>query len=148
MPPATTSQPALSNYFSFEIDGRQIGMYHQVQGLKWSCDTVTMDSQTKMGASLQRVVPGRYNRPAELVFKTYAIDDALWKWFDKTLAAGAAGMANGSVKFLDPTGKPLATYEFKNGWPSKLGWSSLSAGSSSALEVEVTVQVESLQLKP
>jgi phage tail-like protein len=146
--PGPTIQPALSNFFKFEIDGRQIGLYHSVQGIKWSCDTVTMDTQNKTGTGMQRVVPGRYNRPGELTFKTYAIDDALWKWFDKALAAGAAGMANGSVKFLDPNGRPLANYEFTNGWPSKLSWSSLEAGSSSALEVEVTVQVETLQLKP
>lgn len=143
----TPKQPALSNFFSFEIDGQRIGAYHEVQGLKWSCDTVTMDAINSQMRPIQRVVPGKYNRPAELVFKTYNVDDKLWQWFDSALKLGAAGMRNGSIKFLDTAYKPLATYEFTNGWPSKLSWSSLSATSSAAMEIEVTVQVETLALK-
>ena len=137
-----------ANYFSFEIDGKPVELVHEVSGMKWSYETVDYKAQNKKGVGLQRVMPGMCPRPAEVTFKTYAIDKKVPQWFSTAVKMGAAGKSKGAIVLYDQSGKPLGRYTLSGAWPSKLSWSTLSAGSSSAMELEVTVQVDAIDFTP
>ena len=147
MPP---TQPRLSlvNFFSLEIDGKPIELVHQVSGLKWSYETVDFKAQNKTGRMVQAVNPGVCPRPAELTFKTFEINSKLPAWFDSVLQAGPAGKATGAIVLYDESLKPMGRYKLTNIWPSKLSWSTLTAGSSTPMELDVTIQVDSVDFMP
>jgi phage tail-like protein len=145
MPP---SDVAFVNYFSFELDGQPVDLVHEVSGMKWSFETVDYKAQNKKGIGVQRVMPGMCPRPAEVTFKTYAIDKKVPLWFSNAVKKGAAGKSKGVIVLYDQDTKPLGRYTLTGAWPSKLSWSSLSAGSSSAMELEVTVQVDAIDFTP
>ena len=138
----------IGNAFSLEIDSVEMALCTEVSGLESATDHTEVTQVTKDGKTFMTRVPARHvNKPGTLTVKTKSVDGAqkMWKWRKDVVDGKIDGARrNGSVVIYDPTDKEIARWNFVGGWPSKLSIGALSAGSNDALDIEMTIEYESI----
>ena len=62
----------------------------------------------------------------------------LWKWRERVLVDGAPkARADGKIEFLNASGKALATFDFKQGWPVRYAVSAEAGAAIETIELDV-----------
>jgi phage tail-like protein len=138
----------IANAFSLEVDSVSMALFSEVSGLESATDHTEVTQQMKDGKTYITRVPARHvNKPGTLTLKTKSVGgaEALWKW-RKEVVDGKVDSArrNGSVVIYDSEDKELGRWNFVKGWPSKLSLGALSAGSNDAVDIELSIEYESL----
>ncbi|MGH2578713.1 MAG: phage tail protein, partial [Actinomycetota bacterium] len=118
-------------------------------GLESATDHTEVTQQMKDGKTYITRVPARHvNKPGTLTLKTKSVGatEALWKWRKEVVDGKIEGARrNGSIVIYDHEMAELGRWNFVGGWPSKLSLGSLSAGSNDAVDVELSIEYESMQ---
>jgi phage tail-like protein len=138
----------IANSFSLEVDSVAMALFSEVSGLESATDHTEVTQQTKDGKTYITRVPARHvNKPGTLTLKTKSVGaaESLWSW-RKQVVDGKIEQArrNGSIVIYDSEAKELGRWNFVGGWPSKLSLGSLSAGSNDAVDIELSIEYESL----
>ena len=70
------------------------------------------------------------------------VDESLdiWKWRDTVIKEGAdKARVDGKIELLDISGSPIATYQFKQGWPIKYVAATLDASTNNVAMEELQI---------
>ncbi len=147
--PGTDEKLYISNSFSLEVDSVSMALFSEVSGLESATDHTEVTQQMKDGKTYITRVPARHvNKPGTLTLKTKSVGatEALWKWRKEVVDGKIEGARrNGSIVIYDHEMAELGRWNFVGGWPSKLSLGSLSAGSNDAVDVELSIEYESMQ---
>jgi phage tail-like protein len=138
----TEFSAAQGGYFSFELDGTQIGFFTACSGLSSETDVIEQTQITKEGKKVTVKQPGPSRTYSEVVLKRgFTKDRALNDWFDETVdAGGPVSRKTGSIVILTRDFKEVARFNLEGCFPSKLSVSDLNAGSGEAMVEELTIR--------
>jgi phage tail-like protein len=75
-------EPAVSSRFLFEVDGVEIGVFSEVEGLELRVDVATYDEGGKNGYTHK--LPGRLSWPHIVLRRGVTDSDALFSWVRKS----------------------------------------------------------------
>jgi phage tail-like protein len=132
-----------ANRFLFELDGTEIGVFKEVQGLQITVGVHEFAEGGQNGFTHR--VPGRMSWP-HLVFKRGLTDsNALFDWLAKSSGEGFASAGNklvrstGAVTAMDTSGNRLRTWEFIDVFPIRWKGPEFNVDSQSPLEEELEV---------
>lgn len=118
---AGQEDPLVSAWFGLEFQGSISGAFRECTGLGSENEVVEEKSSTADGKLVLKKIPGRmkYNNITLKRGITSAMD--MWKW-RKMVEEGKIGEArkNGSIVMYSAMGQPIARWDLKNAWPSKL----------------------------
>jgi phage tail-like protein len=146
--PGTDEQFYLGNSFSLEVDSVAVVLFTEVSGLESATDVTEIVQQMKDGKTWKKRVPaGDANKPGTLTLKTKSVGaaEALWKWRKEIIDGKTTdALRNGSIVIYDNQMAEQGRWNFVNGWPSKLSIGALSAGSNDAVDIEMSLEYESL----
>ncbi|HEY4408550.1 MAG TPA: phage tail protein [Acidimicrobiia bacterium] len=148
MPDTKAEQLYIANAFWLEIDSVKLAKITEVSGLETTTDHTEVTQQMKDGKTWISRVPARHvNKPGTLTMKTKSVEGAadMWKW-RKQVVDGKINDArrNGSIIIYDSTDQEIGRWNFTGAWPSKMSVGALSAGSNDAVDIEMTVEYDSL----
>jgi len=132
-----------ANRFLFELDGTEIGVFREVEGL---AVTVSVHELREGGQnSYVHRLPGRMTWP-NLVFRRGLTDsNALFEWLSRSSGEGFAAGGNkltrstGAVTAIDTTGTRLRSWEFIEVFPVRWKGPDFSVENATPLEEELEV---------
>lgn len=135
--------PPTANYFLFEVDGVEIGVFREIHGL--SVDVGVEEIREGGQNGFVRKVPGRMVWPNLVFRRGVTKSDALFTWLNKSSGEGFAGNQNkvarttGAVTALDVDGTRLRSWELKDVFPVRWKGPDFETGRSAPLEEELEV---------
>jgi len=137
------ADPLVTAWFGVEIMGAIAGAFQECTGLGSENEVVEYKASTEGGKFVLKYIPGRmkYNKITLKRGITAAMD--LWTW-RKLVEDGKVDAArkNGSIKMFSTDGTPVARWDIKNAWPSKLTGPAADAKSSAAGIEEMEIVFE------
>jgi len=132
-----------ANAFLFEVDGVEIGVFREVQGL---AVTVGVEEIREGGQNgFVRKVPGRMMWPNLIFRRGLTQSDALFDWLSKSSGEGFASKHNklvrttGAVTALDSAGSRLRSWEISDVFPVRWKGPEFETGRNVPLEEELEV---------
>jgi len=134
-------------YFSFEMDGLQVGYFTGCSGLSSEVNVIEQAATSKDAKKVVPKQPGPERTYSEVVLKRgFTTDRALNDWYDKTVDAGeAVERKTGSIVVLGRDGSTeIARFNLDKAWPSKLSVSDLDAKGGEAMVEELTIRHDEL----
>lgn len=147
-PAAATERPLggdlpIANRFLFELDGVEVGVFREVQGLEV---TVAVEEIREGGQNnFVHRVPGRMTWP-NLVFRRGVTDsNALFDWLSRTAGEGFEGKGNslqrstGALTAVDHQGTRLRAWELIDVFPVRWKGPEFNVESMSPLEEELEI---------
>jgi phage tail-like protein len=137
---SSAKDPLVSFHFSLEIQGTVTGYFTEVAGL--GSENEIVETKIVNSKSVQEVkkVPGRL-KWGDITLKRGITDSMdLWDW-RKLVEDGQVSSArkNGTILMYDQELKPVAQWDFKNAWPSKISGPSLKSDDNSFGVEEITI---------
>jgi len=130
---AQRNDPYAQFNFLIEIDGVVKGGFSECSGL--TSDTNVIDYREGNEKQLTaRRLPGLMKYNNIVLKRGYTADTSLWTWRQKVVD-GSPQRTHGSIILLDETRKPALTWNFREGWPSKLEGPALN-GKTSEVAIE------------
>lgn len=133
----------LADRFLFEVDGVEIGVFREVQGLQVTVNLVEVAEGGQNGFTHK--LPSRMTWP-NIVFKRgLTQSDALFDWLQKSSGEGFAGNQNkltrstGAVTAIDAVGGRLRSWEFLEVFPVRWKGPDFVVGASNPLEEELEI---------
>ncbi len=139
--------PVASRIFGIEIDGVNIAQFRDVQGISNTIQVIEIRENNKSGQQVIRKVPGNTSSGDITLKRGKTGDRSLWEWFKQVRDGDVQGARrNGSVILYDYQHGEVARYNFRNGWPSKLDISALSAPGNDTVIEECVICHEGVEL--
>lgn len=143
--PAKEPRPA--SFFRLKLGGHEsVGVFQQVTGLDSETDVVEHKACDEQGRPFTRKVAGHV-KWSNIVLKR-GVDEnlELWKWRDAVINEGAdSARIDGTIEVLDISGSPIATFQFKQGWPIKYTGATLDATTNNVALEEVHIAHEGVE---
>lgn len=136
-------EPPTANYFLFEVDGVEIGVFREISGL--SVDVAVEEIREGGQNGFVRKVPGRMKWPNLIFRRGLTQSDALFDWLGKSSGEGFAGNQNkltrhtGAVTAMGSDGDRLRSWEFADVFPVRWKGPDFEVGRSAPLEEELEV---------
>lgn len=134
---------ASSATFLFEVDGVDMGSFHEVSGLEVSIETE--DIQEGGQNSYTHKLPGRMSWPNITLKRGITKQDSLLKWLNES--SGEKFSSNGNklvrksaaITLVDRTGTRLRSWSFIDAYPVKWTGPSFAATSTDAANEELEI---------
>ena len=145
MPTGGRSDPLVSYHFHVEIDGITQAQFRECGGLGSESQVVEYKEAVK-GVTVIRKQPGAI-KWSDITLKRGVSDVMeLWQW-RKQVEQGKVDEArkNGSIVLYDQANKEIARWNFKDGWPSKLGGPQVKADGNEVAIEELTITHEGME---
>jgi phage tail-like protein len=139
---AKAKEPRLGSFFRVTLGGKEsIGVFREVSGLSSETEVTEEREVDERGRPVVRKVPGA-TKWSNITLKR-GVDNNLdlWKWRQQAEEKGPEeARVDGTIELLDSQGRPITTYKFRRGWPSKYEGPALNASSNEvAIEsIEIT----------
>jgi phage tail-like protein len=132
--------PLVGFHFALDVQGTVAGYFTEVSGIGSESEIAEQKVVSEKGIQIVLKVPGRL-KWGDVTLKrglTSSLD--LWKWRKQIEDGDVKGARkNGSIIMFDQSLKPVAQWDFKNAWPSKItGPAPKSDGNDIQLE-EMTI---------
>jgi phage tail-like protein len=150
MPGSAVFDPIVSNRFYLEFGGHQVSTLTEVSGIEDESDVVETNQVAEKGKFvIVKALGAMPLKSGKLTLKYPAIkEDPVKKWYDTIVNQKVAdARTNVSLVLYDYANAPVLTFEFNQAWPSKYSFSSLTAKSSDALSVTVTIEHTGMNIK-
>ncbi len=135
--------PPIAHHFLLEVDGVEIGVFSEVEGLNITIETEDINEGGQNG--YVHKLPSRMTWP-NLVFKRGLTEsDTLFRWLEKSSGEGFAGSGNklvrstGAVTALDSLGKRLRSWDLIDVFPVQWTGPKFATGENTALQEELEV---------
>jgi phage tail-like protein len=144
---AKGKEPQLGSFFRVTLGGKEsVGVFVEVSGLSSETE-VTEKRENKVGGlPVLKKLPGA-RKWGDVTLKR-AVDGNLdlWKWRQQVEREGPEAAAlDGTIELLDAKGRPVTTYTFVNGWPSKYSGPHLNAASNDVAIETIEITHEGLE---
>ena len=127
-----SKEPRPGSHFRLKIGGHEsVGMFRECSGMDSETDVIEQKAVDANGLPIVRKVPGA-TKWSNIQLKRGVDEDLnLWKWRDDVIKQGPdKARVDGTIELIDYTGKPIATYAFKQGWPIKYVGATLNANNN------------------
>lgn len=132
--------PIVGFHFALDIQGVVKGYFTEVSGIGSETEVAEQKVVNEKGIQVVLKVPGRL-KWGDITLKrglTSSMD--LWKWRKKVEDGDAkAARMNGSITMFDQSLKPVAQWDFKNAWPSKISGPTPKSDSNELQVEEITI---------
>lgn len=139
--------PVATRLFGIEIDGVNIAQFQEVGGITNTIQPIEHRENTPGGQQVIKKLPGNVSSGDITLKRGKSADRTLWQWFRQVRDGDIAGARrNGSVILYDYERGEVSRYNFRNGWPSRLNISTLSAPGQSAVIEECVISHEGLDM--
>ena len=137
----------LGSFFRVTLGGKEsIGVFREVSGLGSETELTEERGVDDKGRPVVHKIPGalKWN---DITLKRGLTDNLdLWNWRRQVEEKGPDdARLDGTIELLDSTGKPITTYKFTRGWPSKYQGPDLSAGSNEVAIETIEITHEGLE---
>ena len=132
--------PIVGFHFALDIQGVVKGYFTEVSGIGSETEIAEQKVVSEKGVQIVLKIPGRLKWGDITLKRGLTSNLDLWKW-RKQIEDGdvKAARKNGSIIMFDQSLKPVAQWDFKNAWPSKItGPAPKSDGNDLQLE-EMTI---------
>jgi phage tail-like protein len=144
---AKAKELRLGSFFRVTLGGKDsIGVFREVSGLSSETELIEQSEVDERGQAFVRVLPGA-RKWGDITLKR-GVDNNLdlWKWRQQAEEEGPdAARVDGTIELLDAQGRPVATYTFRSGWPSKYQGPDLNAASSDVAIETIEITHEGLE---
>jgi phage tail-like protein len=142
---ARASDPVIGFHFSLELSGKVTGYFTEISGLGSETEIVEHKVVNDKGIDSVQKIPGRL-KWGDITLKrgvTAAMD--FWQWRKQVEDGNISGArANGSIIMMDQALKPVAQWDFTNGWPSKVSGPTVQSDSNAFGVEEMTIVHEGI----
>jgi phage tail-like protein len=131
--------PLVGFHFALDVQGQITGYFSEVNGIG-SESEIAEQKVVKEGIQVVLKLPGRLKWGDITLKRGVTSDLELWKWRKMIEDGDVKGARkNGSIIMFDQALTPVAQWDFKNAWPSKIsGPTPKSDGNDISLE-ELTI---------
>jgi len=142
---ARATDPVIGFHFSLELSGKVTGYFTEISGLGSETEIVEHKIVNDKGIDSVQKIPGRL-KWGDITLKrgvTAAMD--FWQWRKMVEDGNIVGArANGSIIMMDQALKPIAQWDFTNGWPSKVSGPTVQSDSNAFGVEEMTIAHEGI----
>ena len=137
---AVAGDPLVSYNFAIEVSGIISGYFTEASGLGSEHEVVEHKITGRDGKEIVRKIPGRLKWGDITLKRGLTSNVELWTW-RKMIEDGDVSKArkNGSITMYDQALKPVAQWDFKNAWPSKISGPSPKSDSNELVVEELTI---------
>jgi phage tail-like protein len=146
-PLAKAKEPRLGSFFRLTLGGKEsVGVFREVSGLSSETEVTEERAVDERGQPFVRKIPGA-RKWGDITLKR-GIDSNLdlWKWRQQVEEKGPEdARVDGTIELLDTRGQPVATYKFRQGWPSKYQGPDLKADSNEVPIETIEITHEGLE---
>jgi phage tail-like protein len=137
--PAKEPRPA--SYFRLTLGGKEsAGVFKEASGFDSEIEVIEHKFVDEQGRPSVRKVAGGH-KWSNITLKR-GVDESqdIWKWHDTAMKEGAdKARVDGKIELLDISGSPIATYQFKQGWPIKYVAATLDASTNNVALEELQI---------
>lgn len=147
---ALTGDVVVGFNFKVEMSGKIQGFFTEVSGLNTELEVVELKLiNPETGEDLVRKMPGRATAGEVTLKRPVTTNRDVWDW-RKLVEQGNIHEArtNGTITAMSQDGVPVAAWEVRAAWPSKVTATTLDAGSGEVVMEEMTIQYESAARVP
>ena len=140
------TDPALGFHFKLEVQGRVTGYFTEIGGLGSEHEVIEHKVVDMNGNDLVQALPGRLKwQPVTLKRGLTSVRD-VWDW-RKMVEDGKVDQArsNGTITMFNQSLQPIAKWDFKNAWPSKVSGPQLQSDSNTFAIEEMTIVHEGIE---
>jgi phage tail-like protein len=132
--------PLIGFMFALDIQGQVTGYFTEVSGIGSESEVAEQKVVTEKGVQVVLKIPGRL-KWGDITLKrgiTSSMD--IWKWRKMVEDGDVKGARkNGSIIMFDQSLKPVAQWDFKNAWPSKVSGPAPKSDSNEMVAEELTI---------
>jgi phage tail-like protein len=134
-------EPRPASYFRLTLGGKEaVGVFKEASGFDSESEVIQHKSTDATGRPFLRTVPAGL-KWSNITLKR-GVDESLdiWKWRDTVIKEGVdKARVDGKIELLDISGSPIATYQFKQGWPVKYVAATLDAATNNVAMEELQI---------
>jgi phage tail-like protein len=132
--------PLVGFHFAIDVQGVIKGYFTEVSGLGSESEIAEQKVVSEKGVQVVLKVPGRVKWGDITLKRGLTSNIDLWNW-RKMVEDGnvKAARKNGSIIMFDQSLKPVAQWDFKNAWPSKISGPSVKSDDNSLTMEEMTI---------
>jgi phage tail-like protein len=145
-------EPRPASYFRLTLGGHEaVGVFKEASGFDSESEVIEHVATDANGHPFKRKVVGN-EKWSNIVLKR-GVDESLdiWKWRDMVVKEGAdKARVDGKIELLaiDSPESPIATYQFKQGWPIKYVAATLDASTNNVALEELHICHEGFERMP
>ena len=140
--------PIVGFHFALDIQGVVKGYFTEVSGIGSETEVAEQKVVNEKGIQVVLKVPGRLKWGDVTLKRGLTSNMDLWKW-RKMVEDGdvKSSRKNGSIIMFDQSLKPVAQWDFKNAWPSKISGPNPKSDSNELQVEEITIVHEYIARK-
>jgi phage tail-like protein len=144
---ARPREPRAASHFRLVFGGHEsAGLVREISGLSSETEMVEESVTDERGRPVVRKVPGGTKWGNITLKRGVDSNLELWNWRKQVIEQGPeAARVDGTIELLDVDGRPVATYRFRQGWPSKYMGPSLNAASNEVAIETIEITHEGLE---
>jgi len=135
-------------HFALDIQGVIKGYFTEVSGIGSENEVAEQKVVNEKGVQVVLKVPGRLKWGDITLKRGLTSNMDLWKWRKLVEDGDVKGARkNGSIIMFDQSLKPVAQWDFKNAWPSKISGPTPKSDSNELQVEEITIVHEYIARK-
>ncbi len=140
--------PIVGFHFALDVQGVIKGYFTEVSGIGSETEVAEQKVVNEKGIQVVLKVPGRLKWGDITLKRGLTSNMDLWKW-RKLVEDGdvKSSRKNGSIIMFDQSLKPVAQWDFKNAWPSKISGPNPKSDSNELQVEEITIVHEYITRK-
>jgi phage tail-like protein len=143
--PARDSDPLVGFHFTLEVSGKVTGYFTEIGGMGSEHELIEHKVVNATGIEIVQKIPGRLKWGDITLKRGITSQMDMWAWRKMVEDGNIVGArANGSITMLDEALKPVAQWDFVNGWPTKVTGPSLTSDSNAFGVEEMTIAHEGI----
>jgi phage tail-like protein len=113
--------PIVGFHFALDIQGVVKGYFTEISGIGSESEIAEQKVVSEKGIQIVLKIPGRLKWGDITLKRGLTSNLELWKWRKMIEDGDVKGARkNGSIIMFDQSLKPIAQWDFKNAWPSKI----------------------------
>jgi phage tail-like protein len=132
--------PSVGFHFALDIQGVITGYFTEVSGIGSESDVAEQKVVNEKGVQVVLKIPGRLKWGDITLKRGLTSNMELWKWRKQIEDGDVKGARkNGTITMFDQSLKPVAQWDFKNAWPSKISGPAPKSDSNDLQVEEMTI---------
>jgi phage tail-like protein len=140
----TRNDPYGQFNFVVEIDGVKVAGFSEVSGLTMDTNIIEYREGNEQQTTVRKL-PGHMKYTNIVCKRGQTNDTSLWTWRKKVID-GKTQRATGTITLLDEARQPALSWNFREGWPSKLEGPALNGKTSEVAIETLEIAHEGLEL--
>lgn len=132
--------PLVGFHFMLDVQGTVQGYFTEVSGIGSESEVAEQKVVSEKGVQVVLKIPGRLKWGDITLKRGLTSNLQIWDWRKMIEDGNVKGARkNGSIVMYDQSLKPIAQWDFKNAWPSKVSGPAPKADSNELTVEELTL---------